>query len=211
MGGKQGEENGMFYVGVDLGKRRDHSAIAVVEKVLEYSPYASPTMSSMDVRLLERVPLGTPFPVVVNAVRELVRSDALRGRCAVAVDATGMGGPVVDMLKRAQLGCELTAVTITGGDRQTGGGSEYGIPKRDLIAGVQVLLELGQLRIARKLPNAGALMRELLDVRLTKRPSGRARIGADGCGEHDDLVIAVGLACWRGGRRENSFGTHRIV
>ena len=153
----------MFYVGVDLGKRRDHSAIAVVEKVLEYSPYASPTMSSMDVRLLERVPLGTPFPVVVNAVRELVRSDALRGRCAVAVDATGMGGPVVDMLKRAQLGCELTAVTITGGDRQTGGGSEYGIPKRDLIAGVQVLLELGQLRIARKLPNAGALMRELLN------------------------------------------------
>jgi hypothetical protein len=25
---------------------------------------------------------------------------------------------------------------------------------------------------------------------------------ADGCAEHDDLVIAVALACWRAGRKE---------
>ena len=28
------------------------------------------------------------------------------------------------------------------------------------------------------------------------------RPGADGCGEHDDLVIALALACWRAGRAE---------
>ena len=27
------------------------------------------------------------------------------------------------------------------------------------------------------------------------------RLGADGCGEHDDLVIALALACWRGKRK----------
>jgi hypothetical protein len=29
------------------------------------------------------------------------------------------------------------------------------------------------------------------------------RIGADGYGEHDDLVIALSLACWRARRRPN--------
>jgi hypothetical protein len=28
-------------------------------------------------------------------------------------------------------------------------------------------------------------------------------VGADGYGEHDDLVIALALACWRARRRQN--------
>ena len=39
----------------------------------------------------------------------------------------------------------------------------------------------------------------------------RVRMGADGPGEHDDLVMAVALACWRAKRKENSFGTRRLV
>ena len=46
---------------------------------------------------------------------------------------------------------------------------------------------------------------------MTNRFPGRVRIGADGCGEHDDLVIAVALAAWRARRRENQFGTFRLV
>ena len=200
-----------FYLGLDLGKRRDHSALAVVERVQAYSPYSGSRLSSIDLRFLERIPLGTPYPVLVNAIRDVVQSDILRGRCALVVDATGIGGPVVDMLRHAQLGCELSAVTITGGEHQSGNGYEYSVPKQDLIAGVQVLLELGQLRFARRLPEAASLVRELVDVRMTSTTPGRVRIGADGCGQHDDLVMALSLACWRAGRRENSVGTHRIV
>jgi hypothetical protein len=36
-------------------------------------------------------------------------------------------------------------------------------------------------------------------------------MGADGSGEHDDLVMAVALTCWKGKRKENSFGTRRLV
>jgi hypothetical protein len=39
-------------------------------------------------------------------------------------------------------------------------------------------------------------------VRTTVRVNGRVRLGADGCGEHDDLVIALALACWRAKRKE---------
>ena len=45
---------------------------------------------------------------------------------------------VVDMLRAARLGCDIAAVTITGGERQTQKGSVWSVPKRDLIAGVQL-------------------------------------------------------------------------
>jgi hypothetical protein len=60
-----------------------------------------------------------------------------------------------------------------------------------------VMLERGELRIAKELREAGSLIKELLDIRMTAKATGRVRMGADGCGEHDDLAIALALACWR--------------
>lgn len=126
---------------------------------------------------------------------------------------------MVDLLREARLGCEISAVTITGsgaanGSRQTGGTSpgiqRWSVPKQDLLGAVQALLEKGELRIARGMRETGALIRELTDVRMTVRSSGRVRLGADGCGEHDDLAIALALACWRAGRPMNNLGGGRL-
>jgi hypothetical protein len=177
-----------------LGQKQDHTAIAVVER-----------REFLLVRHIERVALGTPYPMVVAYLREMVARQEVRGQCALVVDGTGVGGPVVDMLRGAGLGCEIKAVTITGGERErrSGGGQWVSVPKQDLIAGVQVALENGDMRIARRLKQAGSLVRELVDVRMSAGlGSGRVRIGADGYGEHDDLVIALALACWRAKRRE---------
>jgi hypothetical protein len=102
-------------------------------------------------------------------------------------------------------------VTITGGEQQRnnsgkGNGAAWSVPKRDLLALVQVLLERKELRLAKGLRELGSLVRELTDVRSTMRASGRERLGADGCGEHDDLVIALALACWRARRRGSDMG-----
>ena len=176
----------MFYLGLDLGKKHDHTAIAIVEKC----------GNTLQVRHLERVALGTPYTGVVDRIREIVQCD---GRWAVVVDGTGVGEPVVDALRRAGLGCEITAVTITNALKQ------------DLIAGVQMAMEKGELRVARKLGEAGALVKEMLNVRITAGLAmGKVRIGADGYGEHDDLVIGLALACWRARRRENGFGSQRL-
>lgn len=183
----------MFYVGVDLGQKRDHAAIAVVER--------EPGEEEVRVRHLERMALGTPYPRVVARVRELLQDELIAGQCALAVDGTGVGAPVVDLLRESKLGCELAAVTISGGERESVTGGMFSVPKRDLIAGVQVLLEQGEMHIARDLQDAGALMRELTDVRMTMSGAGRIRMGADGPGEHDDLVIALALACWMAKKR----------
>jgi phage FluMu gp28-like protein len=200
----------MLYVGVDLGQRKDHSAIAVVERVDRRSAYQSAEFDRVEVRHLERVPLGTPYPAVVTRVTEVLRRAQMWGQCVVVVDATGVGAPVVDLLRGAGLGCEVVAVTITGGDRETQSGSMKSVPKRDLMVGLQVLLERGELKIAR-LKETGALVRELMDVRMTSSgTTGRVRMGAEGCGEHDDLVIAVALACWRAKKPQIGFGDRRL-
>jgi hypothetical protein len=49
-------------------------------------------------------------------------------------------------------------------------------------------------------------MRELMNVRTTRKENGRERMGADGYGEHDDLVIA--LASWRGDEYDTVLHAH---
>jgi hypothetical protein len=197
----------MFYIGLDLGKRNDPTAIAVVERMDRAEAWQATAFHSIRVRHLERVALGTPYPGVVARMREIVGKI---GACALAVDGTGVGAPVVDMLRAARIGCEIAAVTITGGERQRNNGDEWNVPKRDLLALVQVLLERNELRLAKGLRELGALVRELTDVRSTTRANGRERLGADGCGEHDDLVIALALACWLARRSRIGLGERPV-
>ena len=195
----------MYFLGLDLGQKRDPAALAVVEK--------TPELKLM-VRYVERAPLGTPYPRVVDWVRRVATNRQVSGRCDLAVDATGVGAPVVEMLRAAQLGCDIAAVTITGGDKETQSGGMWNVPKRDLMAGLQVAPENGDLMIAGAMREREALVRELVDVQVRPRESGRSRIGADGEGEHDDLVIAVALAVWRAKKprpRPNSFGQRHIL
>ena len=200
---KAEEEKTMVSVGLDLGKKRDHTAIVWVE-----SPWVHPLSTVQDrsllVRAAERLPLGVSYCEIVEIVRHVI--NLARARCGphespkLAVDATGLGKPVVDLLRAANLGCVITAVTITGGDRQTyrpGEGFALNVPKQNLISGLQVALDRGELRIASRMREAGILQRELLDVRMSGRELGHLRYGADGHGQHDDPVIALALAVWR--------------
>lgn len=197
----------MFFLGLDLGKIRDPSVAVVIERIDHRRAFQASAFELLVVRYVERMPLGVPYPKVVERVREIVQSDELRGNCVVVADATGLGTPVVDMLAAARLGCELTPVVITGGERGAGKGT---VPKRDLMAEVQLLLENRQLKIG-KLREGAQLMRELGDIRISYS-GGRVRMGAEGAGEHDDLAIALALACWRAKRRVNDFdGTRRLT
>jgi hypothetical protein len=48
----------------------------------------------------------------------------------------------------------------------------------------------------------GALAKELMNVKV----NAKGGMGAEGPGEHDDLVITVALACWRAKRGWNDRG-----
>jgi phage terminase large subunit-like protein len=199
-----------FYIGLDLGQMRDHTAIAVVERWNGQLAYKPHRFEEVFVRHLERVPLGTSYPAVVERVRNILENWELAGRTSLAVDATGVGGPVVDMLRRAQLGCEITAVTMTARAREHSNGAGWNVPKQNLLAGLLVLLEQRELKIAKRLKEGGSLLRELMDIKCRQGENGRVRMGADGSGEHDDLAIAPALAVWRSKRPMGGNGGGRL-
>jgi hypothetical protein len=180
----------MYYLGLDLGQRRDFSALAVVEK----------EQRELSVVHLERMELGTPYPRVVTRVCEVMRNPKMGGACKLVVDATGVGAPVVDLLRAAGMTARLTAVTITSGERATGQGERWRVPRGDLLAGLEVALEAGELKICRRMKDAERLVREL--ERMESEGGG---------GEHDDLVFAVALAVWRARRAEVGFGVRGLV
>jgi hypothetical protein len=184
----------MFYVGVDLGKARDYTAIAIVEP--------EHVWRGVTVRWLETLPLGTPFTEV--AARVVRIAERLHGNCEIAVDATGLGMPVVDTLREAPgLRCDVTPVVITGAEQGSRGpGGIRRVPKRDLVGRLQVLFEKRHIRIAAGLKESKRLVRELMDMRIQKLAAVK---------EHDDLVMALALACWLESRPTIGFGEGRIL
>jgi hypothetical protein len=189
------------FIGADLGQAADFTAFAVVERAERKGAW-DPVMFawrktvSLRLRYLERPPLKTPYPEIVERVLRLTRSGELAGHCHLVVDATGVGRPVVDLLRNAGPGCPMLPVTITGGDSENSAGVDYRVPRRDLIVGLQVLLQTGGLRIAEGLEHGPALAAEMAAMQVRMTPNGREQFGAWREGAHDDLVFAVALACW---------------
>jgi hypothetical protein len=175
------------------------------------------TLPEHRIRHLERLPLGTPYVDVVARVVEIVKQlsdpEAAAGTAwpIVVVDATGVGRPVCEMLWR-RLSAELAlipgrgfrrvAVTITGGDaisKIPDGGIR--VPKRDLVSATLVLFQDKRLKIAEELPLAEVLKQELLNFRVKINiATAHDSYEAWREGDHDDLVLAVALACWAGER-----------
>lgn len=198
--------NERYWIGLDLGQVHDPTALAVLERAElkgEWDPvvFAWRKEVAWRLRYLERVQLGTEYPDVVARVRQVARSRELAGRSEVVADATGVGRPVVELLQRADLGCGIMPVMITGGEMETQSNGYYRVPKRDLIVGLQVLLQKGELQIAAGLPEGARLMKEMADMRVKITGEGHEQYGAWREGEHDDLVFAVALACWGAKKR----------
>jgi hypothetical protein len=206
-----------FFLGLDLGQAQDPTAIAVLERheppplATEPDPFPysargvrvwGPDLSAKTpqpqpryhCRYLERLQLGTPYPSIAAHVKKLLNTLPLRNRTTLIVDATGVGRPVVDMLRQQKL--EPVAITITGGDLVTYD-KGWRVPKRDLVASVAVLLQSERLEFAEQLPLVPLLVRELLAFRVKIDPlTAHDSYGAWREGSHDDMVLALAVAAW---------------
>ena len=189
------------FVGADLGQTRDPSAIAIVERAelvgeWDAGRFAFRKKVARQLRFLERMPLGTPYPEVVDRVEEVTEAPGVVEQCHLVVDGTGVGPPVVDMIRERRLKCALMAAKITSGDRESMEDGYYKVPKRNLIVGLQVLLQRGGLQIAEGLPLGRELVAEMAAMEVRVTHSGHEQYGAWRVGKHDDMVLAVALACW---------------
>ncbi|MBI3977167.1 MAG: hypothetical protein HY331_03170 [Chloroflexi bacterium] len=182
----------LYLLGVDLGQAQDFTALAIAE-----TAQADPPRTYL-VRHLQRWPLGTTYPAIVEDLRAMLGQSPLAGRSVLVVDGTGVGRAVVDLLRSARLGAPLLPITITGGNVVTTDGAQRNVPKRDLVGVLQVLLHTRRLLIGQDLPEARTLVGELLGFQVKITDAGRDTYGAWREGAHDDLVLALAVACWLG-------------
>ena len=202
-----------FTIGLDLAQSADFTALVGVQRHED-----ARGVSSYDVLMLERW-RGLSYTAVPERVHRAEMAlrwmacdvmlkvtgvgchpdDAADVR--IAVDATGVGAAVTNLLTDA--GLSVTPIVITGGHdvgRSERGG--YTVPKKDLVGLVQVLLQGRRLRIAEGLPEAQTLVRELSSFRYSISPSGHTTFAAGGndlewrTAPNDDAVLAVAVAVW---------------
>lgn len=198
-----------FYLGVDLGQSHDPTAVVLVERELVVSPeidratYEPRTGYVYHVKGTRRLKLGTSYPDVVKQVTAIAAMLPGPKQLTYVVDATGVGRPVVDLLRQAVGGiAPIVPVVFTGGDSTRYEDGYYRVPKKDLIHNVMVLLQTGRLRIAERSEDSRALVHELTNMRVKINGSDHAAYEAWRSGDHDDLVFALALACWRAQRME---------
>lgn len=183
---------GILIMGIDLGQAQDYTALCIIEKLK-----TAEGENEYHLRYLERLSLGTPYPAVVKRIAEMLLTEPLKTQGAyIVVDSTGVGRLVVDLMR--QSGLYPVAVAITAGSDVTQDDDGYKVPKRDLVSTLQVLLQSGRLKIAEGLPEARTLIQELLNFRVKISMNAHDTYGAWREGVHDDLVLAVALACWLG-------------
>jgi hypothetical protein len=162
-------------------------------------PQAEPEKATYHVRHLERVPLGTLYPVIVEKVKAMLNEPELKkGSTQLVADATGVGRPIVDMLRAA--GLQPLAVTITGGDTVTTEGGFTRVPKRDLVGVLQVALQTGRLKFNPGMPEVNTFVQEALSFQVKITTAANDTYGSWREGAHDDLVLAGALALWQAER-----------
>jgi hypothetical protein len=182
--------NRRYFVGLDLGQANDYTAAAVLEEMAKgggEKDYA--------VRHLERY-RHVSYPEIVDRILALLNSAVLKHRNTLIIDGTGVGAPVLDMFRKRNR--QFRGVLITGGDTETRGEDGlYRVPKRNLVSGLQILLQSERLKIAGSLELAQTLKAELLNFKVDiNLKTTHDSYEAWREGDHDDLVLAAALAAW---------------
>lgn len=177
-----------FYVGLDLGQASDYTALIILEQVDDKAG------NLYHVRRLERI-RGAPYPDIAKKVKAVMDSPALKGHVDLVVDQTGVGAPVVDLLREARL--EPVAISIHGGATVSIEGYNWKVPKRDLVGTLQVLIQSGRFMISAKLKLGPVLQAEMLNFKVKIDPvTAHDSYSAWRDNEHDDLVLSAALAAW---------------
>ncbi len=184
----------LYFSGLDLGQAQDYSALAVLERAPGESGQAHYAL-----RHLQRWPLGTSYTSICDQLARLFDEPPLL-RSTLAVDQTGVGAAVVEMLRRSTIRAVLRPVLITAGHTTTVEGGIRHVPKKELVSVLQVLLQQRRLQVARSLPEAATLVKELETFKVKITTAGNETFEAWRERDHDDLVLAVAIAAFEAER-----------
>jgi hypothetical protein len=175
-----------LFLGLDLGLRHDHSTLALIERAalptgeFDHARWQPVTRLALTLRALRRWPLGTPYLDVTSDVSVILKQ---HHQPTLALDASGPGAPIFEMLRAARTRARIQPVLVTSGARASqASDSTLLVPRDQLLSQLRILFEINRIEIAPGLPHTTRLRDEL------------ASLGQPRSNAHDDLVIALALA-----------------
>lgn len=198
-----------YFIGLDLGKKQDPAAVAVVrgeradiDRTLMTLARMAPKPEALYTLVhVERVPLETPYHSIVRTVCALRHNPVFQQTLGEALpsvieDAGGVGSVVSEMFKRAQA-VPRDILTVPGAGYTRHPDGTHHVAKRRLVDILRVLAEARpvRLRLGERLADAPALRRELETFDETFRDTGHLTYSAR-VQEHDDMILALAYACW---------------
>jgi hypothetical protein len=192
----------IHFLGIDLGQSRDHTAVAAVAREQRnlgadpatYEPVVETAYSITGIR---RLPLGLSYPAIISEIQQIRAK--IPGRAEMVVDATGVGAPVIDLLRERQETAVVPVIFTAGGVERYERGA-WRVPKKDLVHGLLITFEASALRIPKNHAHAALLIDELKKMSLKVTGNDHAAYESWREGDHDDMVFALALAVWRARR-----------
>lgn len=210
-----------FISGLDPGKTTDPAALVVAEQ-MEGSDPINPSRPCWhyQIRHLQQWPLGTPYTTVGvqvglgEQVRDLFAPPSPLAGSVVAVGQAGVGEAVLDILRGLKPQAVLIGLVETGGmQARQANALTYNVSKYQLASLLVALFFSGRVQVARNLPLAGTLAKQLAAFKEKQSTSGTLSFEADRPSDHDDLVMALCFALWLGERappfRRSDLGTRK--
>lgn len=192
----------MYYLGVDFGSQRDYTALALVsrEEVIipkkeHYKIEEDRRDSIYRLHYLERMELGTPYTQIVEHLKVVTNAPEIKGQVTVIADATGVGLPVVQMMRQAGIG-PLIPIGIHGGNAVNEKQDGYSVPKRDLVSALLIAFQGRRIKIPSDIMHRQELIHEMQAFKMKQRDSGSDSYEALMEKDHDDLVLALSYAIW---------------
>ena len=212
-----------YYVGLDLGQggrlhrhgrgtEGSHLRPTDWQALNRVAPQAPGTLSPKDALHRYSGPGEEPTHRPSFTTPVLLNGRVAKPITELIVDKTGVGVAVTDLLKERRL--NYIAVTITGLGQKANrtGTREYSVPKQDLVSALEVPFHKGNLKVAKGLEGWPKLREELLNFR-RKQNKVTAHISYEHWREsdHDDLVLAAALACWKATYRRAGTTRLRVI
>lgn len=205
--------NEQLIAGLDLGKAADYAVMAVVGRSRLEQPVAK-RRYRYALRWLQSWELGTPYTStrpgqqsVIGDVKQRFEGPPL-SYAPLAVDYTGIGMAVVEQVVAAKVRARLNPVCITAGHTimtpDETKDKSWHVPKVELVGTLVTLLENNLLQwqspgLPGALPLISRFEKELKLFReFITRKKNHTYDAADG--QHDDIILAVSMACWLGER-----------
>jgi phage FluMu gp28-like protein len=166
----------MFVAGLDLARRRDHSALVLLD--------VEPDRLTVSAALrLPQAPLRQQFTLI---------APHLAGLDLLVFDQSGLGDAAAELLPKTP---PHIGICLTGGDRpltRSAQGDRLVVGKSWLIQRLGAAMRSGALTVAEHAPGRDLLRREL--AQFVFKPGARGRMRLEAARGHDDLVIATALA-----------------